>query len=115
MGKISKKKELLFSFQKKTSWLSFNDSFLPIFKKIIIFRRAQLWNYVLFELRDTFSSGEYIAVEKEAPHRILVEKKRGDVRPKIIKASDKVLRTPEEFSVFQKLFYWRDPGFLKEI
>jgi len=108
-------KELLFSFQKKTSWLSFNDSFLPIFKKIIVFRRAQLWNYVLFELRDTFSAGEYIAVEKEAPNRILVEKKRGDIRPKIIKASDKVLRTPEEFSIFQKLFLWRDPGFLKEL
>ena len=108
-------KELLFSFQKKTSWLSFNDSFLPIFKKIIVFRRSQLWNYILFELRDTYSSGEYIAVEKEAPFRILVEKKRGDIRPKIIKASDKVLRTPEEFNVFQKLFYWRDPGFLKEL
>ena len=81
-------KELLFSFQKKTSWLSFNDSFLPIFKKIIVFRRAQLWNYVLFELRDTFSAGEYIAVEKETPNRILVEKKRGGIRPKIIKASD---------------------------
>lgn len=109
-----KPEELLYSFNEKKSWLKLNDDYLPIFRKIITLKNAQDWDYLLFELRDLFNSTEFVAVESVDPYRILVEKKRGKISPKVFKSKDELPRTPEEVSLLRKLIF-EDPGYLIEL
>lgn len=109
-----KENELLFALDTKRSWLSFYDAYLPILKRVVEFKDETPWEYLLFELRELSSTVEYIAIEKEAPHRVLVERKRGKPVPKIVKSKEKFLKTPEEISAIKK-FFLVDPGFLMEV
>ena len=109
-----KPEELLFSFHEKKSWLKFNDDYLPIFRKIIKLKNARNWDYLLFELRGLFNSTEFVAVEGIEPHRILVEKNRGKISPKVFNSKDRLPKTPEEVSLLRKLIF-EDPGYLIEI
>jgi len=109
-----KENEILFAIDIKKSWLSFYDGYLPILKKVVELTDETDWEYLLFELREVSKTIEYIAVEKKAPYRVLVEKKRGKPIPKIIKSKEKVLKTPEEISAIRK-FFLVDPGYLMEV
>ncbi len=109
-----KASELLFALDIQSSWISFYESYLPILKKVVELRGEKDWEYLLFELREISGSNEYIAVEKNEPYRVLVEKKKGKPVPKIVKSKEKVLKTPEEISIIKKIFL-KDPGFLMEV
>ena len=94
--------ELMFSAENHRSWLSFYDGFLPIFRRVVSFDPgAANYHFVLYELRETGGTGEYVAVEKEPPHRILVTKLDGRYFPKIITNKDRNLANPEQISALK--------------
>jgi len=101
-----KENELLFSVQQLTSWLTFYDNYLPIFKQIIEVEDSitDTWDYHLFELRETAKEKEYIAVEKVPPYRILADKKTSEYHPRIVKSKKKSIKSPEEMTALQKFF-----------
>ncbi len=106
-----KENQLLFSANTLESWLPFRDTFLPIMKRVVVLKKEADWDYHLFELQSLGEEKEYIAVEKNDPHRILVENQQDKYVPKIVKRKKKTLRTPEEVSLIKKIFL-RDPGIL---
>lgn len=103
--------QLLFSIKQHNSWLAFNDQFLPILKDIIEMKADAAWEYYLLELREKKKEREFLVIEKEAPYRILVEKKSNRYQPKILKSNSPLPQIPEEVSAFKKLFF-EDPGIL---
>jgi len=109
-----KSNELIFSLDLMSSWIPFYDTHLPIFKRIVELKDRADWEYNLFELREISNDKEYIAIEKNTPHRILVHKKGGKKRPKVVKSQEKILKSPEEISMIKKLFF-EDPGVLVEV
>jgi len=109
-----KNSTLLYSLSKNTSWIPFFDTFLPILSRKVTLNESTDWDYILFQLRESIKESEYIVVEKNKPHRLLVEKKSGTIVPKIVKSSNSLLRIPEEISLIKKLFL-DDPGFLVEL
>ncbi len=111
LDEAGQQQQLLFSLDQLNSWLPFYDSFLPILKNIVEIKDATDWDYYLFELRERHKENHYIAVEKEAPYRILAERKASNVVPKIVKSSNMLLQIPEEVSALRKLFL-NDPGIL---
>ncbi|NJC26865.1 hypothetical protein [Neolewinella antarctica] len=109
-----KESEVLFSLRNNRSWLPFYDGFLPIFRRTVQPTNAeQDWHYDLFELRESSGSGEYVAVEKKAPHRLLAQRVDGKLVPKIITTKDRSLINPEEVSQWRKIF--ADAGVLVEV
>ena len=111
-----KENKLLFSVQKLTSWLPFFNNYLPIFKQIIEVddEISNSWDYNLFELREVSNDKEYLAVEKVAPYRVLVDKKGSDYHPRIVKSKKKSIRSPEDLTALQRFFYV-NPGVLVEV
>lgn len=109
-----KPNEILLSITELKSGIPFYDSFLPAFKQIVTHRHIAKWEYYLFQLHSHNEELEYVAIEKRPPYRILVEKKKGRPQPKIVTSKEKALRTPEEFTLVQKLFL-NDPGYLVEV
>ncbi|MEL7159356.1 MAG: hypothetical protein AAFN92_01250 [Bacteroidota bacterium] len=106
-----KEGEVLVSLQKLQSWLPFYDTFLPVFRRAIELPGEESWDCYLFELRDAEGKGEYIAVEKEEPYRVLAKKSRRKVVPKIVTSKTRVLSDPEELTALRK-FFMADPGML---
>lgn len=110
-----KEHQLLFSVQKLTSWLPFFDNYLPIFKQVVDAKEvSESWDYHLFELRELSKEKEYIAVEKVTPYRILADRKSGQFQPRIVKGKKKSIKSPDELSYLQRIFY-ADSGMLVEI
>jgi len=109
-----KEREVLFSFLTRRSWLMMDDSFLPIFRKVVKHQSQKSWDYLLFELRRIASKKEYIVVEKKEPHRILVIVENDIEVPKIVSDLQKTLKIPKKLNALKKLFSG-DPGYLKEI
>jgi len=106
--------QLLCSIDTLSSTLIFNDVYLPPLKQAIEIDVQTDWPYLLFEICSISVEKEFFAVERVAPHRILVEKKNKVERPKIIKSTKQALKEPAEFSVLKKLFF-SDPGYLKAV
>ncbi|MFT4666257.1 MAG: hypothetical protein ACI8YQ_001926 [Polaribacter sp.] len=109
-----KEREILFSFLTRRSWLMMDDSFLPIFRKVVKHQSQKSWDYLLFELRRIASTKEYIVVEKKEPHRILVVVEDDIENPKIVSDLQKALKIPKKLNALKKLFSG-DPGYLKEV
>jgi len=111
-----KENEILFSVQQLTSWLPFYDNYLPIFKQIVEVENnlKEEWAYRLLELAVVSKDKEYIVVEKNPPYRILVNKKSGGYKPKIIKSKNKTIKSPEDFNALIKFFYL-DSGMLADV
>ncbi|MEM6771820.1 MAG: hypothetical protein AAF597_14650 [Bacteroidota bacterium] len=106
--------ELLISIYRKESWIPFYDTLLPVFKKAVHIPDLSTWDCLLFEvLGPSGAAGEYVAVEKHKPHRLLAKKSRSKVEPKIITSKTKVLNDPEEMSALAKFFL--SPGMLVEV
>jgi len=105
---------LLCTTDSLTSTIIFNETFLPPLKNALHIKAETNWPYQLFEIRGVSLEKEFIAVEKVAPYRILVERKGKSEFPKIIKSSHDALRRPEEVSALRKLFF-DDPGYLREV
>ncbi|MEM1124314.1 MAG: hypothetical protein AAGJ18_28000, partial [Bacteroidota bacterium] len=106
---------ILFSFQKKSTWIPFNDSALPVTQQVVKVSTPGEWDYLLFEVKDVDNTLKFMVVEKEKPHRILVEKVKGREVPKLLdKKTVLPLRLPKELSNFTK-FFVNDPGYLKEV
>jgi hypothetical protein len=108
-----KQGELLFSIHKNRSWLPFYDSYLPVFRRVIQLKGTDYWPCYLFEVLEHNATGEYIAVEKEEPYRLLAQRKKGKVIPKIVTTKSRALLDPDEVSGLIKLFV--DRGMLVEI
>ena len=110
-----KEYELLFSVQLLTSWLPFYDNYLPIFKQVVsVDEQSDSWDYHLFELREVSKDKEYIAVEKDFPFRLLANRKAGEYQPRIVKGKKKAIKSPDELSNLQRIFY-ADTGILIEV
>lgn len=110
-----KEHQLLFSVQKLSSWLPFFNNYLPIFKQVVDAKEvSNSWDYHLFELREVSKDKEYIAVEKVVPYRILADRKSGQFQPRIVKGKKKSIKSPDELSYLQRIFY-ADSGTLVEI
>ena len=109
-----KENAILFSLNTKRSWLRFGNAYLPIFKNIVKRPTTSEWDYLLFELRRISSGKEYIVVEKEAPHRILVTTQKDVEIPKIISNMEKAVKFPQKLSGLRKLF-GGESGYLKEV
>jgi len=105
--------QLLFSFKTMSSWLPFYDTYLPIFKKIKDFEKFQHWEYHLFELHNMSTEKEYVAVEQNAPYRILADKSKSKYTPRIVKSKEIILKSPEEISAIRRFF--SNPGQLVDI
>ena len=105
-----KEKELLFSLTTLGNWLPFYDAYLPPFRRIVELQGGANWEYLLLELRGVASAVEYVAVEKQAPYRLLVETRRGKPIPKIVKSTEKVLKSPEEITAIRQ-FFLLDPRY----
>lgn len=105
--------ELLFSIDKYKSWLPFYDSFLPVFRRAIPIPELASWECVLFEILGPAGTGEYVAVEKNKPYRVLARQSKNKVEPRIITSKTMVLSDPEEVSAMTKFFL--DPGMLVEV
>lgn len=107
--------KVLFSFQRKSTWIPFNDSALPVTHQVVKVNTPGDWDYLLFEVKDVDNTLKFMVVEKEKPHRILVEKVKGKEVPKLLgKKAVLPLKLPKELSNFTK-FFVNDPGYLKEI
>ena len=103
-------KELLFSLDTMSNFLPFYDAYLPVFKRIVELRSSANWEYHLFELRGVGSTIEFVAVEKQAPYRLLVEQQKGKPVPKIVKSTEKILKSPEEITAIRQ-FFLLDPRY----
>lgn len=101
-----KEHQLLFSIEKLTSWLPFFDNYLPIMRQVIEIdeKEDQKWNYYLFELGEVSKNKEYLAVEKNAPYRLLTDKKDSTYFPRVIKSKSKSIKSPEELNLLQRIF-----------
>jgi len=101
-----KEHTLLFSVQKQTSWLPFFDNYLPVLKQVINIQEEEgnAREYNLFELREVSKEKEYLAVEKKAPYRVLIDKKGDEYAPRIIKSKTKSIKSPEELTALQRIF-----------
>ena len=56
-----------------------------------------------------------MVVEKQTPHRVLVELKKGKEQPKLLEKDTVLpLKLPKKLSKFVKVFV-DDPGYLKEV
>ncbi len=108
-----KQGELLFSIHRNRSWLPFYDSFLPVFRRVIQLEGTDYWPCYLFEALEHTSTGEYIAVEKQEPYRLLAQRKKGKIIPKIVTAQSRALLDPAEVSGLVDLFV--DRGMLVEV
>ncbi|MEO1624056.1 MAG: hypothetical protein AAFV25_02780 [Bacteroidota bacterium] len=106
--------EILFSLAERKSWLHFEDAHLPILRRVVVVQEPTKWEYLLFELHGVSPIPEYIAVERERPHRILTERARGKEVPKIIRRKIHDLSTPKELGLIQRILRG-DPGYLKDI
>ncbi|MEM9525664.1 MAG: hypothetical protein AAGA31_03595 [Bacteroidota bacterium] len=109
-----KEGEILLSLYKNQSWLPFYDTFLPVFRRAIELPGEEHWDCYLFEVRDATGKGEYIAVEKDPPYRVLAKKSRRKVVPKIVTSKTRVLSDPDELTAMRK-FFMADPGMLVEV
>ena len=102
--------QVLFSFQRKSTWIPFNEMALPVTHEVVKVNTPGEWDYLLFEIKDVDNSLRYMVVEKEVPHRILVERVKGKETPKLLgKKSVLPLKLPKELSNFVKVFV-NDPG-----
>ncbi len=107
--------KVLFSFQRKSTWIPFNESALPVTQQVVKVNTPGDWDYLLFEVKDVDNTLKFMVVEKEKPHRILVEKVKGKETPKLLdKKAVLPLKLPKELSKFTK-FFVNDPGYLKEL
>ena len=107
--------QILFAFQRKTTWIPFNETALPVTQNVVKVNTPGDWDYLLFEVKDVDNTLKFMVVEKQAPHRILVERKKGKEQPKLLnKKAVLPLKLPKELSQFTK-FFVDDPGYLKEI
>lgn len=89
--------ELLFSADDLRSWIPFFDGYLPILRRVVPFDASGAKHkFVLFELRETGGTGEYLAVERHQPYRVLVQQLDGRYIPNIITNKDRVPANPEE-------------------
>ena len=96
--------ELLYSLETGRSWLPFYDSFLPIFRRVVSPLVAeQNWDYLLLECRQAVGQGEYVAVEKNPPYRILALQDGDRFVPRIISKRDRVVFNPESQTLVQRL------------
>lgn len=107
--------QILFAFQRKTTWIPFNETALPITHNVVKVNTPGDWDYLLFEVKDVDNTLKFMVVEKEAPHRVLVERKKGKEQPKLLE-KDAVLplKLPKKLSKFVKVFV-DDPGYLREV
>ncbi|MFK8163742.1 MAG: hypothetical protein AB8H12_14950 [Lewinella sp.] len=105
--------ELLFSIHRYQSWLPFYDTFLPVFRRAIELPGKEYWPCYLFEALEQGGSGEYIAVEKEEPYRVLATRKKDKVMPKIVTTKSRALLDPNDVSGLIDLFV--DRGMLVEV
>lgn len=108
-----KEGELLFSIHKNQSWLPFYDSYLPVFRRVVPLEGDDYLQCNLFEALEHTTTGEYIAVEKEEPYRLLAQRKKGKIIPKIVTTQSRALLAPEEVSALVDLFV--DRGMLVEV
>jgi len=108
-----KEGELLFSIHKNKSWLPFYDSFLPVFRRVVQLEGTDYWPCNLFEALEHTTTGEYIAVEKKEPYRLLAQRKKGKVVPKVVTTRSRALLDPAEVSSLVDLFV--DRGMLVEV
>jgi len=107
--------QILFAFQRKTTWIPFNEAALPVTQNVVKVNTPGDWDYLLFEVKDVDNTLKFMVVEKQAPHRVLVERKKGKEQPKLLnKKAVLPLKLPKELSQFTK-FFVDDPGYLKEI
>jgi len=107
--------QVLFSFQRKATWIPFNETALPVTQQVVKVNTPGDWDYLLFEVKDVDNTLKFMVVEKEAPHRVLVERVKGKEQPKLLsKKAVLPLKIPKELSQFTK-FFVNDPGYLKEI
>ena len=106
--------ELIFSLDNNSSTLYFDQEQLPILSRVTYNKTVAEWNYLLYEIRNLSPTPEYIAVEKDAPYRVLFQKLLNKESPVIVKNLKQALDTPEEISLLKRLFL-RDPGYLREI
>jgi hypothetical protein len=105
--------ELLFSIHRYQSWLPFYDTFLPVFRRAIELPGKEYWPCYLFEALEHGGSGEYIAVEKEEPYRVLAMRKKDKVLPKVVTTKSRALLDPTDVSGLIDLFV--DRGMLVEV
>lgn len=105
--------ELLFSIYRYQSWLPFYDTFLPVFRRAIELPGKEYWPCYLFEALEHGGAGEYIAVEKNEPYRVLATRKKDKVLPKIVTTKSRALLDPTEVSGLIDLFV--DRGMLVEV
>lgn len=105
--------ELMVSVEKLRSWIPFYDSFLPVFRRAVHIPDLATWECVLFEVLGPGGQGEYVAVEKNKPYRVLARKSRRKVEPRIITSKTRVLTDPDEMSSLTKFFL--DPGMLVDV
>lgn len=107
--------KVLFSFQRKSTWIPFNESALPVTQQVVKVNTPGEWDYLLFEVKDVDKTLKFMVVEKQAPHRVLVQRIKGKEMPKLLsKKAVLPLKLPKELSGFVKVFV-DDPGYLKEI
>ncbi len=107
-------RQLLFALDSRKTWLPFQDNVLPAFSKLIDLRGTTTWGYRLCEIANRNGKRELVAIESKPPYRILVEKSRTGAKIKLIDRNAHKLRTPQERSLFLKIFM-RDPGVLVEV
>lgn len=108
-----KPSELLYSLHTNKSWLPFYDDFLPVFRRAIPLLGEGKLPVMLFESLEHTGTGEYVAVEKDPPYRLLAERKKGKVVPKIVTTKSRALIDPAEVSGLVDLFVNR--GMLVEV
>ena len=97
--------DLMFSVRTGRSWLPFYDSYLPIFRRVVApTAQEQDWDYNLFELRENAGAGEYVAVEKVPPYRVLATERGGKLEPRIITKKDRAPLNPEQIPQWRRLF-----------
>jgi hypothetical protein len=108
-----KEGELLFSIHKNKSWLPFYDNYLPVFRRVVQLEGTEYWPCHLFEALEHTATGEYIAVEQKKPYRLLAQRKKGKIVPKVVTAQSRALLAPEEVSSLVDLFV--DRGMLVEV
>lgn len=109
--------DLMVSINRNRSWLPFYDTFLPVFRRAVHVPEIKAWDgwdCILFELLSPAGTpGEYVAVEKNKPNRLLARRSKGKIEPKIITSKTRVLSDPEEMSALAKFFL--SPGMLVEV
>ncbi|MFK7981118.1 MAG: hypothetical protein AB8G86_14115, partial [Saprospiraceae bacterium] len=89
--------QILFAFQRKTTWIPFNEAALPVTQNVVKVNTPGDWDYLLFEVKDVDNTLKFMVVEKQAPHRVLVERKKGKEQPRLLnKKAVLPLKLPKE-------------------